>query len=432
MNSADDGAQVVAIGTPHSALPGTSANQKPPPLTLYIHLPWCGRKCPYCDFNSHKAPSAPGAPSALPEREYLAALVEDLTRALPAVWGRQLKAIFIGGGTPSLFSAAAINELLAQVRMLFNFSPEIEVTLEANPDSSDIAKFAGFRRAGINRLSLGVQSFNDSHLRQLGRLHDAAAARRAAQAAADTFDNFNIDLMHALPTQQLGDAIADVDAALDFAPTHLSLYQLTLEANTPFYRQPPPHLPDEDATAAMGDAVRAHAQAAGYHQYEVSAYAQSGKQGGRQCRHNLNYWQFGDYLGIGAGAHSKITNGGGDGKVVRETRIKHPGDYMRRAMEGNAIASRQTLGKDDIVFEFMLNALRLCDGFPTALLTAHTGGGTPRLRRALAAAAEQGLIEHTPQHIRPSEKGQRYLNDLVALFLPDAPDNEGGGGGNGG
>lgn len=379
--------------------------QKPPPLTLYLHLPWCGRKCPYCDFNSHQAPQQ------LPEADYLAALVADLTAALPAVWGRQLAAIFIGGGTPSLFSAAAVEELLTQVRMLFNFSPEIEITLEANPDSSDVTKFAAFRRAGVNRLSLGVQSFQDDALRRLGRLHDGTGARQAAAAAVQVFDNVNFDLMHALPAQRTEDALADVRTAITFAPTHLSLYQLTLEENTPFHHQPPPHLPAPDAAADIADAVREQAQAEGYLQYEVSAYAKDS----HQCRHNMNYWQFGDYLGIGAGAHSKLTT---HGEVWREQRIKHPGDYMQRAQRGEAIARRHRLQADDIVFEFMLNALRLTQGFPTALLTAHTGGGTPHLRRALATAAEQKLIVHTPQHICPSEKGKRYLNDLTALFLP--------------
>ena len=379
------------------------ARQKPPPLTLYLHLPWCGRKCPYCDFNSHQAPRE------MPEADYINALVADATAALPAVWGRQLAAIFIGGGTPSLFSAAAIEELLAQVRMLFNFSPEIEVTLEANPDSSDVEKFAAFRRAGVNRLSLGVQSFDDDALRRLGRLHDGAGARRAAQAAVEVFDNVNFDLMHALPAQNCDAALADVRAAVAFAPAHLSLYQLTLEPNTPFHRQPPPQLPDADAAADIADAVCAAAQVAGYRQYEVSAYAREG----HQCRHNLNYWQFGDYLGIGAGAHSKIT---AQGEVWREARVKHPGDYMQRAARGEAVAERRRLSADDVVFEFMLNALRLTEGFPTALLTAHTGGGTPHLRRTLARAVEDGLVTHTAARICPTEKGRRYLDDLVGGF----------------
>ncbi len=373
-----------------------------PPLTLYIHLPWCGRKCPYCDFNSHKAPAQ------LPEKEYCQALIRDLENALPTVWGRAIRAVFIGGGTPSLFSAATLDTLMAQIRALLNLSPQIEITLEANPDSSDVAKFSEFKAVGINRLSLGVQSFNDAHLQALGRLHNADGAKRAAAAAATVFDNFNIDLMHALPAQNIDQALDDVQMALSYAPTHLSLYQLTLEAGTPFFRQPPPALPDEDTTADISTAVQQHAQAAGYQQYEVSAYAKDGK----CCQHNLNYWKFGDYLGIGAGAHSKITQPDG---VLREERIKNPRDYMKNAAA--PVRTQRRLNKDDIVFEFMLNALRLCDGFSTALLTAHTGGGTPLLRRALALAEEQQLIERTPQHIRASEKGQRYLNDLTALFM---------------
>lgn len=386
------------------------ARQKPPPLTLYIHLPWCEKKCPYCDFNSHRAPAT------LPEEDYLAALLCDMESALPQVWGRPLGAVFIGGGTPSLFSPPSIDRLLAQLRALFNLAPDTEITLEANPNSADAGKFAAFRAAGVNRLSIGAQSFNDAHLQRLGRLHSGRQAHDAVQHGAAQFGNINIDLMHALPGQSAGEALEDIRQAATYQPAHLSLYQLTLEPGTPFFRQPPAALPDEDAAADIADAVGAQAAALGYQQYETSAYAKDG----RRCQHNLNYWRFGDYLGIGAGAHSKITAADG---VWREQRVKQPQEYMRRARSGNpgrAVAERRRLGRDDIVFEFMLNALRLTEGFPTALLTAHTGGGTPLLRKALDEASAQQLIERQPHHIRPTRKGQRYLNDLTALFLPVA------------
>lgn len=397
-----------------------------PPLSLYIHLPWCGRKCPYCDFNSHNAPRQ------LPQADYLRALKADLTADLPAVWGRQLCAIFIGGGTPSLFAAAALEELLSAARALFNFSPHIEITLEANPDSSDSEKFAAFKQAGVNRLSLGAQSFNDDALARLGRLHDAAAAKRAASLAAQTFSNINIDLMHALPQQSARDALRDVDIACEVAPQHLSLYQLTLEPGTPFYRQPPPGMPSADAAADIGEAVKNRAQSLGYQQYEVSAYAAASS---ARCRHNLNYWTYGDYLGIGAGAHAKITRPAPDGSggiiITRAQRVKHPADYMRRALAGaagdagaaeGAVASRCRLSRDESVFEFMLNALRLTDGFPLQLIQQRAGAQTPHMRRALEAAESQGLLTRDLTTLRPTEKGQRYLNDLTALFLPpDVP-----------
>ena len=397
----------------HAISLAAPVQQKPPPLTLYIHLPWCGSKCPYCDFNSHNAPRV------LPEEDYINALIADLNASLPKVWGRPLSAVFIGGGTPSLFSASVVDRLLTHLRAVFNFPPDIEITLEANPESSDVNRFAGYRAAGINRLSLGVQSFNNTCLKSLRRLHDSAAAKRAATAAADIFENFNIDLMHALPGQDRAAACADINAAAAYAPPHLSLYQLTLEEGTPFFRQPPPRLPESDQAADIADAVQAEAERLGYARYEISAYATATN---KRCRHNLNYWQFGDYLGIGAGAHSKLTTAD---TVFREQRVKHPADYMRRAASAapdadnsGVISRRWQLTRDDIVFEFMLNALRLTDGFPTALLTAHTGGGTPLLRQALAAAVAEKLITHEPDYIRPSARGQRYLNTLLTLFLP--------------
>lgn len=395
--------------TAHPIAPPAAAPRHPPPLALYLHLPWCGRKCPYCDFNSHQSPAP------LPETAYADALIADMQNALPTVWGRPLSSIFIGGGTPSLFSPATIARILDTVRALFNPPPHTEITMEANPDSSDAGKFAEFRAAGINRLSLGIQSFTDHSLRALGRLHDAAAAHRAAAAARRAYDNFNLDLMFALPAQTPAQAAADLAAALGYAPPHLSLYQLTMEPGTPFHRRPPPHLPDPDTAADIADTVRDTAQQAGYLQYEVSAYATPR----RQCRHNLNYWRFGDYLGIGAGAHGKIST---PTTVTRSERVKHPGDYMRRlSAAADPVIRRRTLTRADIACEFMLNALRLTDGFPPALLTAHTGAGTPHLRRALDQAAAADLIERRPHLIRPTAKGMRYLDDLVALFLPPTP-----------
>ena len=381
------------------------AGELPPPLTLYLHLPWCGRKCPYCDFNSHQKPAA------MPEREYVDALVRDMENALPRVWGRRLIAVFIGGGTPSLFSAEAIDRLLAQVRALFNLSPDAEVTLEANPDSADAIKFCEFRAAGVNRLSLGVQSFNDNALQRLQRLHDGARAHAACVAAARAFDNFNIDLMHALPAQTTAQAEADVAAAIFYAPTHLSLYQLTLEENTPFFHRPPTDMPDADTQADITDAVKEAAENSGYRQYEISAYARDN----RRCAHNLNYWEFGDYLGIGAGAHGKITE---NGDIYRERRIRHPAEYTRRCND-NPIASRKRIKKNDATFEFFLNALRLNDGFPVSLFTARLGGFTTATVKAIDRAETAGLLlRDGPTHIRTTAKGRKYLNDLLSLFLP--------------
>lgn len=379
----------------------------PPPLSLYIHLPWCGSKCPYCDFNSHQAPAV------LPEKEYASAVLRDLENTLPQVWGRRLLSVFIGGGTPSLFSAETIDRLLAGVRALFNLSPQAEVTLEANPDSADAIKFGEFRAAGVNRLSLGVQSFNDESLRRLSRLHNAAAAAAACEATARVFDNFNIDLMHALPGQNATMAKNDVIRAIAYAPTHLSLYQLTLEENTPFFRHPPSQLPDADTTADISESVARHAAAAGYRQYEVSAYAKNQ----RQCAHNMNYWQFGDYLGVGAGAHAKITE---NGCIYREQRIRHPKEYMRRSGD-HPTANRHRVDGDDAVFEFFLNAMRLSDGVPVTLLTQRVGALNKGARDALQQAEKDGyLCRKDPTRLQPTQKGKRFLNDLTALFLPSS------------
>jgi oxygen-independent coproporphyrinogen-3 oxidase len=378
-----------------------------PPLALYVHIPWCLRKCPYCDFNSHEARGD------APEAAYVDALLADLELALPAIWGRRVVSVFVGGGTPSLFSAAAIDRLLAGIRARVPLSPDAEVTLEANPGTFEREKFAGYRAAGINRLSLGIQSFDPGHLAALGRVHDADEARRAAEAALAIFGNVNFDLMYALPRQSVADAEADLAAALAFAPPHLSFYHLTLEPNTLFHRHPPP-LPDEETAADIEDAVHVRLAAAGYRHYETSAHAHAG----RECRHNLNYWRFGDYLGIGAGAHSKLSSAD---RIVRQLRHKQPRQYMAQVAAGSPLQESTTVTREDVGFEFMLNALRLTGGVPAALFAERTGYPLTLVRRGLEAAEARGLIERDPATIRPTELGRRFLNDLQALFLADAP-----------
>jgi oxygen-independent coproporphyrinogen-3 oxidase len=374
-----------------------------PPLALYVHIPWCLKKCPYCDFNSHEARDA------VPEDAYVDALVADLEFALPAIWGRKVVSVFIGGGTPSVFSAPAIDRLLAGIRGRVPLLQDAEVTLEANPGTFERAKFADFFGAGVNRLSLGIQSFDARLLRALGRVHDADEARRAAEAALMIFANVNFDLMYALPQQTEADAEADVAAALAFAPPHLSFYQLTLEPNTLFHRYPPP-LPDEEVAADIEAVVHARLAAAGYRHYETSAYARPG----RECRHNLNYWHFGDYLGIGAGAHSKISFAD---RIVRQVRYKQPTQYMEQVGSTTPLIEDAIVARDDTGFEFMLNALRLSEGVPAALFEERTGYPLTLVRRELAEAEARGLIERDPTRIRPTELGRRFLNDLQALFL---------------
>ena len=376
-----------------------------PPLALYVHIPWCIRKCPYCDFNSHEAKGE------FPEAAYVDALIADLEFALPSIWGRRIVSVFIGGGTPSLFSAAAIDRLLAEIRARVPLSPEAEITLEANPGTFEREKFTGFRAAGVNRLSLGIQSFNPEHLRSLGRVHDEKEARTAAEAALAIFDNINFDLMYALPRQTVAEAQADVAAALAFAPPHLSFYQLTLEPNTLFHRHPPP-LPDEDAAADIEDAVQTVLVAAGYRHYETSAHARADS----ECRHNLNYWRFGDYLGIGAGAHSKLSF---PDRIVREVRYKQPKRYLEQVAGGAPLVENAEVTRDDIGFEFMLNALRLTDGVPASLFAERTGHPLALVARALELATARGLIEKDPVLIRPTALGRRFLNDLQTLFLVD-------------
>jgi putative oxygen-independent coproporphyrinogen III oxidase len=375
-----------------------------PPLALYVHIPWCLRKCPYCDFNSHENRGA------IPEAEYVDALTADLEFALPSIWGRRVGSVFFGGGTPSLFSAAAIDRILAAVRARVPLSPDAEITLEANPGTFERQKFAEFRAAGINRLSLGVQSFDSRALAALGRVHDAHEARAAGAAAIEIFGNVNFDLMYALPGQSLADARADLAAALELAPPHLSFYQLSIEPNTLFHRHPP-RLPDEDAMADIEDAVEDALARAGYGHYETSAHAQAG----RECRHNLNYWRFGDYLGIGAGAHSKLSF---PDRVIRQVRYKQPQQYIERAANGAPLLEERAIARDEMGFEFMLNALRLSEGVPVTLFTERTGFPITLVQEPLDAAEARELIERDHLKIRPTALGRRFLNDLQALFLP--------------
>lgn len=377
--------------------------RKSPVLSLYVHIPWCVRKCPYCDFNSHEKGGE------IPEREYVDALIADLQSALPLIWGRPVHTVFFGGGTPSLLSPAAIDELIAAFRALAMLSPEAEITLEANPGAVEASKFAGFRAAGVNRLSLGIQSFNDDHLKALGRIHGSAEAKRAAQLAGEHFERFNLDLMYGLPNQTQEQALTDIETALSFSPPHLSCYQLTLEPNTPFAAFPP-DLPEGDLCADMQDAIEARLAAAGYANYETSAFAQAG----RQCLHNLNYWHFGDYLGIGAGAHSKLTL---HDRVLRQMRHKHPKAYLDSIRNGNAIQEAHQVEAVSLPFEFMMNALRLADGFAPSLFELRTSQPLTVILPQLKAAAAEGLLTLSPEKIAPTAKGRRFLNVLLERFL---------------
>ncbi len=378
-----------------------------PPLALYLHIPWCVKKCPYCDFNSHNRPEA------IPQDEYVAALLADLDQDLPLVWGRPVTSVFFGGGTPSLFSADSIARILDGAAARLSFRPGLEVTLETNPGTAEFDRFDAYRRAGVNRISFGIQSFDDGCLARLGRIHDSAQAERAVKLAQDAgFDNFNLDLMYALPQQTLAMALHDVERAIALAPTHLSHYQLTLEPNTVFAAKPPPDIPEDDAAWDMQEACQAAMAAAGYAQYEVSAYAQPG----RQCAHNLNYWNFGDYLGIGAGAHGKLTVPAEDG-VLRRWKVKQPRDYLAKA------ASPARIGGDDWIapaqrpFEFMLNALRLNAGFELGWFEARTGLSRDALEPTLSDCIERGWLERQHDRVRPTEFGRRFLNDVMGAFL---------------
>jgi putative oxygen-independent coproporphyrinogen III oxidase len=395
---------VTAASTARQYLePGALNLRALPPLSLYIHFPWCVRKCPYCDFNSHEARAG------FPEQEYLDALRLDLEMALPMIWGRKVYTVFIGGGTPSLLSAAGLDRLLSDVRTLLPLELDAEITMEANPGTFEAEKFKSYRASGVNRLSVGIQSFNARHLQALGRIHDDGEARRAVEIARANFDNFNLDLMYALPSQTLEEAREDLATALSFAPPHLSLYHLTLEPNTLFAKYPPA-LPDDDASADIADMIAAETAAAGYGQYEVSAYAQPG----RRARHNLNYWQFGDYLGIGAGAHSKISF---PHRVLRQARYKQPKAYMEAVAAGNPVQEEYEIGRDDMGFEFMLNALRLSGGFEPNLFGERTGLTINAVGQTLDQAEAKGLLYRDHQIIRPTELGRRFLNDLQQMFL---------------
>jgi oxygen-independent coproporphyrinogen-3 oxidase len=397
---------VAAPDVAHLLRPGTLQLAALPPLSLYVHYPWCVRKCPYCDFNSHEA----GGPvDAAVEARYVDALLADLEAALPLVWGRPVSSVFIGGGTPSLMAAPALQRLLSEVRARLPLAADCEITLEANPGTFEAEKFAAFRAGGVNRLSIGVQSFDDDSLHRLGRIHDRGQALAAIEAAARGFDNFNLDLMYALPGQSIEAMRADVEQALSFAPPHLSLYQLTLEPNTVFAKYPPP-LPDEDSAAAMHEWIEARLAAAGYLHYEVSAYARAA----RQCRHNLNYWRFGDYLGIGAGAHGKLSF---PHRILRQVRLRHPLRYMDAALGGNALAESKEVPRADLAFEFMLNALRLNEGVPVRLFAERTGLPRSAIERPLAEGERRGLLRVDLEHLAPTELGRRFLSDLQALFL---------------
>jgi putative oxygen-independent coproporphyrinogen III oxidase len=370
-----------------------------PPLALYVHIPWCVRKCPYCDFNSHERGGA------LPEKAYIDRLVLDLEGLLPSVWGRRIASVFIGGGTPSLFSAESIDALLSAVRARLVLEPGAEITLEANPGTVEAARFRGFREAGVNRISVGVQSFDDSMLARLGRIHSAAEARRAIEAALAAFDNVNLDLMYGLPGQAPEMARADVEAALATGVPHVSAYQLTIEPNTVFWRERPA-LPEHDQCADTQLIIEQALGAAGYEHYETSAFARPG----RRCRHNLNYWEFGDYLGIGAGAHGKVSF---PDRITRHERAKQPAEYLK-----GAPAKESTIPARELPFEFMLNALRLVEGFPVDLFSQRTGLAFLGIREKLETAEQRGLVERDLRRIRPTARGQRFLNELLELFLP--------------
>lgn len=403
---ADEAAPALQRDIQHYMRPGMLQLRALPPLSLYVHLPWCLKKCPYCDFNSH----AVGGAGALPEARYLDALRADLEAALPLVWGRPVQTVFIGGGTPSLFSPASIDQLLGDIRALLPLTAGAEVTLEANPGTFEKDRFRAYRAAGVTRLSVGVQSFSDTHLAALGRVHDGAQARAAVEEAAQAFDTFNLDLMYALPGQEMAALDADLEIALALAPPHLSIYHLTIEPNTVFAKYPPV-VPEDDLAYAMLDRITERTAAGGLQRYEVSAYARAG----HECAHNLNYWQFGDYLGIGAGAHSKLSFAH---RVVRQTRFREPVLYMERALSGNAVAQDADVRRADLAFEFMLNALRLRGGFALQDFVERTGQSVASIAPALDKAEAQGLIARDMVHMRPTERGFDFLSNLQELFLP--------------
>ena len=387
----------------HYMRPGTLRLKSLPSLSLYVHLPWCTKKCPYCDFNSHEVASV------MPEQAYIDALVADLESSLPLIWGRTVHSIFIGGGTPSLFSPHAIDRLLADIRARLKLNADCEITLEANPGTFEKDRFKAFRSAGVNRLSIGVQSFNDQHLQALGRVHDRAQAIAAVEEAAQSFDTFNLDIMYALPGQTMADLEADMRQALALQPPHISIYHLTIEPNT-YFAKFPPALPEEDTAYDMLDKITAMTEAKGLARYEISAYAKPG----HRCFHNNNYWQFGDYLGIGAGAHSKLSFAH---RVVRQVRVREPKLYMQKALMGDAVTQDTEVSRADLPFEFMLNALRMKEGFKLQDFSDKTGLPLTAIAKGLDEAERKGLIERDFVHVKPSVRGFDFLNDLQQLFL---------------
>jgi oxygen-independent coproporphyrinogen-3 oxidase len=417
-------ASVVLEASSLSLRPSALRFKALPPLSLYIHIPWCARKCPYCDFNSHEARGA------IPEERYVAALVADLEHALPLVWGRRVYSVFFGGGTPSLLSARAIDAILAAVRARLAVAADAEITLEANPGTFEADKFRDFRASGVNRLSIGIQSFNPSRLKALGRIHDDDEARRAIEIARRDFDNINLDLMYGLPAQTQEEALADIDEAISHAPRHISAYHLTIEPNTYFHRYPP-RLPDDDTTAAMQEAIEGRLADAGYEHYETSAYAMrskgtpvtghesrvtSGAADDARCRHNMNYWTFGDYLGIGAGAHGKISL---PDRILRQMRVKHPERYLEAVEQGVPVQEAHAVEAREVGFEFMMNALRLSDGFQARLFEERAGLPLTAVLRELDEAERRGFITRDHERIAPTQLGRRFLNDLLQIFLPE-------------
>ncbi len=383
-----------------------------PPLSVYIHIPWCLKKCPYCDFNSHELPQA----DLFSEETYVNAVIHDLESALPHVWGRQVTSVFFGGGTPSLFGAASIDKILAAVRTLLPLEPMVEITLEANPGTFEIQKFADFRSVGINRLSIGIQSFNAQYLRALGRVHDGDEAQKAVEIAQNIFDNINLDLMYALPGQTVEDACRDIETACAFGVAHVSAYHLTLEPNTLFHRFPP-ELPTDEQSADMQDQVERILREHQYLHYETSAFARRGRESG----HNKNYWLFGDYLGIGAGAHSKISF---KDKIIRQMRFKQPRAYLEKALDSSiaaapAVQTQLELTPADRSFEFMMNALRLTGGFDSTMFEDRIGMPITVILPQLIEAEQRGLILRDYRHIKPTSIGRRFLNDLLQIFLPE-------------
>jgi len=391
----------------HAMRPGLLQLTNLPPLSLYVHLPWCIKKCPYCDFNSHEFRE--GADAASTEGTYIQALFADLEASLPLIWGRSIQTVFLGGGTPSLFSPDAIDQLISGIRARLRLAPDAEITMEANPGTFEKDRFKAFRQAGITRLSVGVQSFDNAHLKALGRVHDRDQALAAVSEAAQVFDTFNLDLMYALPGQTLDGLNQDMRTALDFAPPHISIYHLTIEPNTVFAKFPP-NLPEDDLAYEMMDRITELTEAHGLGRYEVSAYAKPG----HQCSHNLNYWQFGDYLGIGAGAHSKLSFAH---RVLRQVRYREPALYMQQALKGDPVTQNNEVSRQELPFEFMLNALRLRDGFVLADYVERTGLPMTSVQKALQEAEKRGLIGRDLHRVWPTVKGFDFLSDLQALFL---------------